>query len=263
MTWNLDMYARIPLAWRPRLMVADGMGVDSTAMLIHLHRIGLRPDAILHADTGDEKPETVAYRDTRRAWLATVGFPELTIVRRAQSIGVNGQPYTTLREKCLTNATLPGIAFGRKSCSEEWKIEPQNRWTARWAPAVRGWGRGQRVVKLIGYDAGPIDDRRAHHLVGDHRYVYIYPLRDLGWTRERCIFEIGVEGVPLPYKSACYYCSASKTWEIARIVRDHPALADNIIGMERAASPNLRAIDGLWRTPIKGARAAAFRVRAT
>ena len=33
------------------LMVAYGMGVDSTAMLVGLHARGIRPDAILFADT--------------------------------------------------------------------------------------------------------------------------------------------------------------------------------------------------------------------
>jgi len=35
---------------KPLLMVADGMGVDSTAALVRLHQAGIRPDAILFAD---------------------------------------------------------------------------------------------------------------------------------------------------------------------------------------------------------------------
>lgn len=267
MSWTLDKYTRIPGAWRPPLMVADGMGVDSTAMLVHLHQIGLRPDAVLHADTGDEHPETNAYREERRHWLEVVCFPELTIVRRAPAKqgtrarrdGKTDVTYSTLGENCLSNATLPGLAFGKKSCSEKWKIEPQDRWTARWAPAQRAWARGQRVVKLIGYDAGPADSRRAHNLTGDHRYVYVYPLRDLGWDRERCVTEIVQAGVKLPRKSACFYCPASKTWEIAALVRDHPDLADYIMAMEAAAAPNLRGSEGLWRATVKGTRGAVAR----
>ena len=34
------------------LVVSYGLGVDSTAMLIHLQQQGIRPDLILFADTG-------------------------------------------------------------------------------------------------------------------------------------------------------------------------------------------------------------------
>src|SRR6516162_3747943 len=43
-------------------VVAYGMGVDSTAMLIGLSGIGIRPDLILFADVGGEKDETYAYQ---------------------------------------------------------------------------------------------------------------------------------------------------------------------------------------------------------
>jgi 3'-phosphoadenosine 5'-phosphosulfate sulfotransferase (PAPS reductase)/FAD synthetase len=43
------------------LIVAYGLGVDRTAMLIEFARRSIRPDLILFADTGGEKPETYAY----------------------------------------------------------------------------------------------------------------------------------------------------------------------------------------------------------
>lgn len=259
---TLQLFLSIPPAWRPPLMVADGMGVDSTAMLIHLHRIGLRPDAILHADTGDEHPETIAYREERRAWLRTVGFPNLVVVKRAPAKqgrrkrrdGGTGEAYTTLGENCLANKTLPSLAFGYKACSIKWKVDPQNAWTRGWMVARNAWARGQRVVKLIGYDAGPKDSRRAHELGNDRWYTYLYPLRELGWDRERCVSEIQRAGVRVPRKSACVYCPASKPHEIAEIVRDHPDLADYICRIEDTAMPHLTEIEGLWRSTVKGIR---------
>ena len=44
-------------------VVAYGMGVDSTAMLIGLSGIGIRPDLILFADVGGEK--AVSYTHLR------------------------------------------------------------------------------------------------------------------------------------------------------------------------------------------------------
>ena len=43
---------------RSPLVVSYGAGVDSTAMLVGLRRLGVVPDAVLFADTGGEKPAT-------------------------------------------------------------------------------------------------------------------------------------------------------------------------------------------------------------
>lgn len=247
-----------PATQRPLFVVSDGMGVDSLAMLIGLQRLGLRPDMILHADTGDEHPETVAYREERRRWLRSIGFPELTIVRRAPSVSkVTGIPFATLGEKCIAYATLPSLAFaGGKACSVEWKIRPQEEWLARQPAAQDLWTRGQRVVKAIGYDAGPGDSRRAHQLTSDRRYDYVYPLREWGWDRARAIAEIRAARLPVPRKSSCVFCPASKPWEIAELVRDWPHLADQIVELEDEAQPNLHVIEGLWGRSVKGTRGA-------
>lgn len=63
------------------IVVSYGVGRDSTALLIEMQRRGLRPDAILFADTGSEKEQTYAYLPVIRRWLAEHGFPPLTIVR--------------------------------------------------------------------------------------------------------------------------------------------------------------------------------------
>src|SRR5262249_20095839 len=61
---------------RDRLVqVAYGAGVNSTAMLIGLYRMGIRPDRILFADTGGENPETYAYLPVIQRWLASLGVP--------------------------------------------------------------------------------------------------------------------------------------------------------------------------------------------
>jgi 3'-phosphoadenosine 5'-phosphosulfate sulfotransferase (PAPS reductase)/FAD synthetase len=93
------------------LVVAYGLGVDSTAMLVEFAQRGIRPDLILFADTGGEKPETYTYLKTINPFLAKVGFPKVTVVRyqpkRAR--------YATLEGQCLHTGTLPSLAYGGKS----------------------------------------------------------------------------------------------------------------------------------------------------
>src|SRR5436190_4504292 len=160
---------------RPRpdcpLVAAYGLGVDSTAMLIEFARRGVRPDVILFADTGGEKPETYAYLPVIQRYLARVGFPPVVTVCYRPTRAA----YHTLEEQCLHTGTLPSLAYGGKSCSLKYKRRPQDRFVQSWPPAQECWRRGGKVLKAIGYDAGPADSRR-HRYVEDEFYRYWYPL---------------------------------------------------------------------------------------
>ena len=144
---------------RPPVLAAWGAGLDSTAMLIELIGRGEPVDQVLFADTGAEKPETYGFVPVFRRWLEARGVPS-EVVRYRPSNFKNWPPYRTLTENLLTNGTLPSIAFGRGTCSQKWKVAPQHAWARTWAPALAAWGRGQKVVKLIGFDCSRADDRR-------------------------------------------------------------------------------------------------------
>lgn len=233
------------------LCVAYGMGVDSTAMLVAMHAAGVRPDLITFADTGDEKPETYAYLPVIQAWLARVGFPPVTVVRYSDY--AKHTRYRTLYENCIANKTLPSLAFGGKGCSLKFKAAVQNSFRARWQPARDAWRSGKRVTVCIGYDAGPKDSKRGAHKA-DRRYTYAYPLRVIGWDREECKRQIANAGLPVPIKSACFYCPSTTPAELAALDDAHPELGDRIIAMEANAAPSLKAIQGLWRCGCKGTR---------
>jgi hypothetical protein len=137
--------------WPDRpLVVAHGLGVDSTAMLIEFARRGIRPDLILFADTGGEKPETYQYLDVIRPFLARVGFPDVTVVRYQPKRAA----YHTLEEQCLHTGTLPSLAYGGKSCSLKYKRSPQDKLILATYPPPEMLRRGQRAVRAIGFEAG-------------------------------------------------------------------------------------------------------------
>lgn len=246
------------------LVIADGLGVDSTAVQVELHKRGIRPDAILFANTGDEKDETYQYIAVRRAWLAAVGFPDLQIVQYQVQNFKHWPPYRSLGENCLTNGTLPSLAFGFKSCSLKWKVGPQNKWTDQWQPAIDCWKAGGKVQKVIGYDASSKDRKRYAHAVGveDPKYDYWYPLIDWGMDRDGCkaaimadkdlvriAKELGQD--PIPPKSACIYCPATQPQELREHKKKYLRM---IVIMEARAEPRLEKIEGLWRNGVKGIR---------
>lgn len=249
------------------IIVCNGRGVDSTAMLVALHQAGIRPDVITFADLKSEKPETYEHGVIVDKWLESIGFP-VTDVCSKQTL--DSTPYSDLEGNCIDNETLPSLAFGMKSCSIKWKQGPQDYFIMGcqsgpnkcdphpiWVEAQR---RGIKPIKLIGYDAGPADLRRSKKLkTSDANFQYIYPLQQLGWKRQDCIDAIISEGLPVPVKSACFFCPASKQWELYWLAAKHPDYFLRALKIERIALTGRHSryddveFGASWEDMVKGA----------
>jgi hypothetical protein len=217
-------------------IVSYGAGTNSTAMLVGLHERGERPDFILFADTGGERPETYRHRDTVSNWCESVGFPRIVMVRKEGNM-------ETLEENCLRVNMLPSIAYGFKSCSGKYKIQPQEKWANNNAQCKDVWKAGGKVLKLIGYDA---DEHHRAKIPEDKKYTYRYPLVEWDWGREECVEAIDRAGLPQPGKSACFFCPSSKPREILELSRTHPGLLARALAME--ANAELTSVKGLGRS---------------
>lgn len=232
------------------VVVSDGLGVDSTAVLELLADLGMRPWKIQFADTGGEKQETYDYIAVRRQRLKELGFPDLDIVRYVPKNFKNWPPYYSLEDNCLTNGTLPSLAFGFKSCSLKWKVAPQDKALEQWQPAIDAWAAKEKVIKIIGYDAGPADMRRRNHAgdLQDPLYHYFYPLIEFGIDRPGCVDLIRARKQPVPPKSSCFFCPAMKPHEVDALP---PEKLRRIVVMEARALPRLDTTEGLWRKSTK------------
>ena len=160
----------------------------------------------------------------------------------------NGQRLTLERE-CLRSASLPSIAYGHKKCSLKHKVAPQEKFCAHYPPCQEVWDRGEKAVKLIGYDAGEEKRRLGAlpHDLADRRYQKEYPLMEWGWDRNRCIQEIRNAGLPLPGKSSCFFCPSMKRREIRTLYHRYPDLLERALAIEDRARPNLLTVRGLGR----------------
>lgn len=78
-------------------VLAYGVGVDSTALLVELEARGEKPDLVITADTGVEKPATYEYLDVIRPWMAARGIP-FEIVRYQPRRFKHWPPYYSLLE---------------------------------------------------------------------------------------------------------------------------------------------------------------------
>ncbi len=139
--------------------------------------------------------------------------------------------------------------------------------------------RGQRIVRAIGFDAGEerrtyahvvkaigLDASEEHRLtwarprpkrkkpvsreawLDQHYFTYWYPLMDWGYDRDRCRRVIAAAGLPVPVKSACFFCPASKKPEILWLQEHHPYLLERALALESNALAKLRSVKGLGRS---------------
>lgn len=226
------------------VVAAWGAGVNSTAMIIELVRRCEAPDMVLLAAM-PEQPHTTALIPVFRAWMDAHGVANEIVDYQVKRFK-NWPPYNDLLEACLTNGTLPSIAFGLHSCSARHKISPQDKWVKHWPPARRAWAAGQKVTRLIGYDCSTRDNQRYAHREGhvSELYDYRYPLREWGWTREDCERCIADAGLPPFGKSSCFFCTGMQPDEVRALPAEQLRL---IVLLEARAAPRLRSVEGLWR----------------
>ena len=234
-------------------IVAYGGGVNSTALLCGWIERGLHPvDLIVFSDTGGERPQTYAYVTQFSDWLIARGYPAITVVRAVDAAGV----VKTLEQDCAQYERLPSLAYGFKGCSGKFKTSPQMKFLNHWEPARAAFDRGERVVKLIGYDAD-----ESHRADGgdrqDVKYWSRYPLIEWGWGRKECVQAIERAGLSVPAKSACFFCPANTVDEIRTLQREHPDLLRRALAMEARGVMKTTTVQGLgrrfsWRDLIHG-----------
>lgn len=213
-----------------------GAGTNSTALLIECVKRGIMVHKIVFSDTGGEKPHTYDYIHYFSDWLVKEGFPAIEWTKK-------GGIQETLEENCYRMNSLPSIAYGFKTCSSKFKIEPQDRELNRWDLARKQWKSGGKVLKFIGYDA---DEPHRVKNYDDKKFDVRYPLIDWDMGREECLNSIKSVGLDLPGKSSCFFCPSSKPAEILELKEQYPELFERALAIERQA--DLKKIKGLGRS---------------
>lgn len=221
------------------VLASYGAGTNSTALLIEYVNRGLPVDLILFADTGGERPHTYAYVELFSNWLESKGYPRILTVKKTDKNG----DVLTLEQDSLNGNRLPSLAYGFKTCSQKYKGGPQDKFCNNHKPFTDHWKIGGKVTKLIGFDADE------PHRVKDYnckKYDVIFPLVDFDMGRDECIEVIEAAGLPLPGKSACFFCPSSKPSEIKQLAAVYPDLAERALAME--ANAELTEVKGLGRS---------------
>ncbi len=179
-------------------IISLGGGVQSSALLI-LNALGcVRPKAThaVFADTGGEFESTLGNVARLQAWSQEHGGPEVVITRRpgpglyAYHWDPDSRPVTPL---CVR--AEPSGGLWKRDCTIRWKIKVVQRW-------LRDQGASEATVQLgISYD-----ETQRMKASPDQWVTNRWPLIELRLTRADCRRIIQEAGLPVPTKSACWFC---------------------------------------------------------
>src|SRR3546814_9063057 len=96
------------------VVLAYGIGVDSTALLLELESRGTPPDLVITGDPSVDKPETYSYHKMIAAWMAARVIPYVTM-RNTLCRFNHCPPYFVLFYDVLSNATCPSLSDRKRT----------------------------------------------------------------------------------------------------------------------------------------------------
>lgn len=220
--------------------ISYGGGVQSTAMVVLAatrdpafeKAMGGPVDAALFSNVGDdsEHPATVAYvRDVVQPWAADRGLPVHELHRQLRD-GTTETLWGRIMREGARSMPIPvrfsNGAPGTRACTADFKI----RVVAKWLKAA-GACKDTPATVAIGISTDEIE-RINNRRDADHEQA-AYPLIELRMDRQDCANTIVRAGLPVPPKSACFFCPFHRPQMWAEMRRDEPELFWRSVELER------------------------------
>jgi len=187
------------------------------------------------ANTGDdsEHPDTLEYvRNVAMPYARTKGIEFVETQKRR--LGKH-ERQTLLRAIYERQRSIPipiymsGGGPGNRACTIDFKIKVIDKWIAE------NGGRDAGLVTLgLGITTDEIQRARVHEIekVRGFMKAIEYPLIDLHINRSRCQRIIQDEGLPMPPRSACWFCPFHSRVEWTRLRSERPDLFERAVELE-------------------------------
>ena len=194
-------------------VLSSGGGVDSFAMLVDALDRGEKPGLVLTADTGDEWSGTYWHLENVVAPLCErEGIPFVLIDGKSYPI----RGHRTLLEYFEAKRLIPSRIS--RLCTSAAKVE-------RIAAYLTDQHPGKLYEVWVGFEAG--EERRAEKdphgksRSKDGR-MNRFPLIEGRICRCRAVALIKAHGLPVPPKSACWYCPLGTRGDLKRVKAQMP-----------------------------------------
>lgn len=230
--------------------ISYGGGVQSTALVVLAAQGEIDFQFALMANVGDdsEHPATLKYvREVMTPWLADkpVQLEILSrVFRRGPRAGQVETLYSRLYRDDLIGTPIPvRLANGApapRGCTADFKI----RVIARW---LKENGASAETPATVAIGISTDEYQRAGRGRDEPHELRTYPLLDLGLSRVDCQRIIAEAGLPVPPKSACYFCPFHRPQYWSEMRRDTPELFEKAADLEDYMNAKLADAD---RPPV-------------
>lgn len=219
----------------PLRTISYGGGVQSTALVVLAGQGVIDFPLALFANVGEtsEHPDTLTYvRDVAIPWGREHGVEivELHKMRKGQ---IDDLRETILRKETLS-VPIPirggwSGAPGARSCTKNWKIQVVGKELKR-----RGASSMAPATIAVGISVDELERAKSPGGRTQSWETVTYPLLDLRLNRGDCEQIIRDAGLPVPPKSACYFCPFHRPQVWAEMRRDEPQLFEQAAEVEDA-----------------------------
>jgi hypothetical protein len=209
----------------------------------------------LFANVGDdsEHPDTLTYVRRVAAPLAAAHGIELVELRRVPVRGPNAGLPETLYERLIRPGSrsvpipvrMANGAPGTRACTTDFKIRVVDSELRR-----RGASPDHPATVALGISVDEIQRARPGIDRRSPCQRKVYPLLDLGMRRSDCQQLIAQAGLPVPPKSACWFCPFHDLESWRRLKRDQPHLFERAAELEVLLNERRRLLgrDEVWLT---------------
>lgn len=226
-------------------VVSHGGGWQTTALLVLAAQRRVDFEIFLFANVGDdsENPGTIEYFHRHAKPYAEAHGIQLHELHRRFADGRVETLYGRMTRP--GSKALPIPVYGnngspmRRSCTVDFKIAVVGKWLAE-----HGATEDEPATVALGYSVDEIHRTNAHKAKPYERLVF--PLLDLRLRRVDCAQIITDAGLPMPPKSACWFCPFRRIEGWHEMRRAAPTLFNRAVDLEGRLTSRGRG--GYWLT---------------
>lgn len=215
----------------PLATFSFGGGVQSVACLVLAATGRIDYRTFLFANVGDdsEHPGTLTYLQQHAKPYAAAHGLALIELHRVRRDGTRETLYGRLTKEGSRSLPIPvrmsNGAPGTRSCTADFKIRVVGKW-------LKAHGANAHNPATVGIGISVDEIQRANTRRQEPYEHVTYPLLDLGIRRADCYRIITAAGLPVPPKSACWFCPYHRPSTWADMRREEPDLFERSCQLE-------------------------------
>lgn len=235
----------------PLRIISYGGGVQSTSLMVLAAQRRIDFPTFVFANVGDdsEHPDTLRYvREVAAPYAQQHGI-ELVTLDRTRRDGTVETLYGRLTRPGSRSLPIPVRMSngkpGRRSCTSDFKIRPIGKW-------LKAHGASASNPATVGIGISLDEIWRVNRRRAEPYEQPVYPLleHDPPLRRADCETIIRDAGLPVPGKSACFFCPMKRPASWAEMRRDRPDLFNISADLETLLNQRRRELgkDPVWLT---------------